>query len=226
MKNVVVVAAHPDDEVLGCGGAIARHARLGDRVHVVVVTRGMPEVFSPAFIEQGRRELAEAHKILNVASVKFLDFPAPALDTTPGYLVADAIRAVLVEIQPHIVYLPHHGDIHGDHRAVNRATLVAARPNGTLRVSRMLAYETLSESEWGNPNGSDAFQPTVFIGISEYLADKIEAMKCYRSQLKASPNARSLEAIRALATYRGHTVNLAAAEAFMLVREIEFETHE
>lgn len=220
MKNILVVAAHPDDEVLGCGGVMARHSHFGDRVHVIVVTRGMSEVFSSASVDRVRRELSEAHRVLGVHSVKFLDFPAPALDVTPGYLIADAIRAVLSDVRPDIVYLPHHGDLHGDHRAVNLATIVAARPNGVASAPRLLAYETLSESEWGNPNGSDAFQPTVFIGISEHLKDKLKAMECYQSQLKASPNARSLEAIRALATYRGHTVNLAAAEAFMLVREI------
>ncbi len=179
MKNIVVVAAHPDDEVLGCGGVIARHARQGDRVHVVV-TRGMPEVFSPASVDKVRQDLSKAHRLLGVASVRFLDFPAPSLDVTPSYVVADAIRAVLSEVRPDIVS-PHHGDIHGDHRAANLATIVAARPNGTVCVPRMLAYETLSESEWGNPNGSDAFQPTVFIDISEHLADKLKAMGCYES---------------------------------------------
>lgn len=220
MENIIVVAAHPDDEVLGCGGVMARHARLGDRVHVIVVTRGMPEVFSAASVAKVREELAAAHRLLGVTSVRFLDFPAPSLDVIPGYVVADAICAVLSEIRPGSVYFPHHGDIHGDHRAANLATIVAARPNGTANVSRMLAYETLSESEWGNPNSSNAFQPTVFVDISEHLADKLKAMECYESQLKASPHARSLEAIRALAIYRGHTVNVAAAEAFMLVREI------
>lgn len=93
-------------------------------------------------------------------------------------------------------------------------------PNGTGIAPRILAYETLSESEWGNPNSADAFLPTVFVDISEFLADKLKAMQCYKSQLRAAPNARSLEAISALATYRGHSVNLFAAEAFMLVREI------
>jgi LmbE family N-acetylglucosaminyl deacetylase len=218
--TALVIATHPDDEVLGCGGVMARHAAAGDEVHVLVVTRGMPEVFSPASVAKVRQELSEAHRQLGVASVKFLDFPAPSLDVTPGYAVAHAIRAVLCEIRPDIVYLPHHGDIHGDHRAAHLATIVAARPNSTFCVPRMLVYETLSESEWGNPSSSDAFRPTVFVDISEHLPDKLKAMECYESQLKPSPHARSLEAIRALATYRGHTVNLAAAEAFMLVREI------
>jgi LmbE family N-acetylglucosaminyl deacetylase len=217
---VLVIAPHPDDEVLGCGGVIARHSRRGDQVHVVIVTRGIPEIFPPESIENTRLELNEAHHILGVASVIFLDFPAPRLDVTSGQVIADSIRAVVSELHPDTIYLPHHGDIHGDHRAVNMATIIAARPNGAVCVSRLLAYETLSETEWGNLSSSDAFRPTVFVDISDYLPDKLKAMECYESQLKHSPHARSLEAIRALATYRGHTVNLAAAEAFMLVREI------
>lgn len=220
MKSIVVVAAHPDDEVLGCGGVMAKHAGEGDRVHVVVVTRGMPELYSAEGVTRTREELRRANRLLGVDSVRYLDFPAPALDATPGYQIAGALHAALLELRPDVLYLPHHGDIHGDHRATNLATMVAARPNGAIHVPRMLAYETLSESEWGNPNGSDAFQPTVFIDISKYLEDKLRAMACYETQLRASPNARSLEAIRALATYRGHTVNLPAAEAFMLIREI------
>ena len=220
MKNIVVVAAHPDDEVLGCGGVMARHSRLwrsGPRY------RRYPRYFGgilKCFRGHGPPRTVRSSPRAGSALGEVLGFSGPALDVTPGYLVADAIRAALRDVRPDIVYLPHHGDIHGDHRAVNLATIVAARPNGVASAPRLLAYETLSESEWGNPNGSDAFQPTVFIGISEHLKDKLKAMECYQSQLKASPNARSLEAIRALATYRGHTVNLAAAEAFMLVREI------
>lgn len=220
MANILVIAPHPDDEVLGCGGVIARHTRNGDDVHVLVVSRGLPELFPPSSVDVGRRELSEAHIILGIASVKFLDFPAPRLDVTPGYLIADAIRPVIWQLHPASVYLPHHGDIHGDHRATSLATIVAARPNGTFSVPRLLAYETLSETEWANPNSSAAFQPTVFVDITEYLPDKLRAMERYQSQLKASPHPRSLEAIRALAAYRGHTVNVPAAEAFSLIREI------
>jgi len=220
MANVLVIAPHPDDEVLGCGGAIARHARRGDQVHLIVVTRGMPEVFSPESVDKVRQELSASQQLLGIKTVRYLDFPAPSLDSVPGYLLSSAIQAIVCDVQPDIIYLPHHGDIHVDHKATNMAALVASRPNGSVRVPRLLGYETRSESEWGNPNGSDAFLPTVFIDISEHLQTKLAAMQCYTSQLRSSPNARSLEAIRALATYRGHTVNLPAAEAFMLIREI------
>src|SRR5262244_239796 len=113
--RVLVVAPHPDDEVLGCGGTMARHAAGGDEVHVVVVTRGHPDVFSAESVEQVRNEMHEAHKVLKVRSVRFLDFPAPRTDTVPRHTVADAMAGVLRELKPHVLYIPHHGDLHFEH---------------------------------------------------------------------------------------------------------------
>lgn len=219
-STVLVIAAHPDDEVLGCGGVMARHADSGDEVHVLVVTRGIPELFPPEVIEGTRRELAQAHVILGVRSVRFLDFPAPRLDAVPLYQVADAIGQVIREVRPSIVYCPHQGDLHGDHKAVFWATLVAARPVNAHRVTRLLCYETLSETEWAAPLTGDAFVPTVFTDISSTLARKLRACRCYRSQMKPFPNSRSLRAIAALARLRGAAAGLAAAESFILIREI------
>lgn len=221
MKNkVLVIAPHPDDEVLGCGGVMARHADEGAEVCVLVVTRGAPDIFPPEEEEEIRQELRAAHDILGVSSVHFLDFPAPKLDTIPGYKLADAISGVIRSLQPNIVYLPHRGDIHADHLAVYQATLVAARPINGCPVRQLLCYETLSETEWASPFGDEAFIPNVFVDITNYLECKLKAMVCYRSQLKQPPNARSLQAIEALAKLRGATVSLPAAEAFMLVRKI------
>lgn len=219
--NVLVVAAHPDDEVLGCGGVIARHAAIKDEVHVLVVTRGIVELFPPEEIEGTRRELEAAHRILNVSSVQFLDFPAPRLDVTPGHEIAERIGNTIRSIQPQIVYLPHRGDIHADHQAVYQATLVACRPINNCSVRRLLCYETLSETEWGSPFVEAAFIPNVFVDITDYLQQKLEALTCYRSQLKTPPHSRSLQSVEALARLRGATVSLAAAEAFMMVREID-----
>jgi LmbE family N-acetylglucosaminyl deacetylase len=218
--NILVVAPHPDDEVLGCGGIMARHASQGDEVHVLVVTRGIPELFPPEQIEEARQELRAAHQVLGVSSVQFLDFPAPMLDTIPGYQLASAIDKVIRSVQPGIVYSPHRGDMHADHRAVYQATMVATRPINSCPIRRLLCYEVLSETEWASPFGNDAFIPTVFVDISEYLDRKLEATACYRSQLKQPPHSRSLQAIEALARLRGSTVSLQAAEAFVLVREI------
>jgi LmbE family N-acetylglucosaminyl deacetylase len=218
--NVLIIAPHPDDEVLGCGGVMARHAAQGDDVHVLVVTRGTPEMYPPEQEEQTRQELRAAHDILSVSSVHFLDFLAPKLDTIPGYQLADAIGGVIRSLYPSIIYLPHRGDIHSDHRAVYQATLVAARPINDCPVRKLLCYETLSETEWAAPFGDDSFIPTVFVDITDYLNQKLKAMACYHTELKQPPHPRSLQAIEALAKLRGATVSLPAVEAFMLVREI------
>lgn len=220
-RRVLVIAPHPDDEVLGCGGSIARHADHGDQVEIVIVSRGVPDIFPPEVIEETRLELAAAHKLLGVARVHFLDFPAPRLDTLPGHVLADRLTALVREIQPRTMYVPHWGDLHTDHKAVYAASMVAARPNGRHRVERLLCYETLSETEWGAPPEHHAFVPDVFIDVTGFLAVKLQAMACYKTQLKEHPDSRSLRSVEALATFRGATVALGAAEAFVLVREIE-----
>jgi len=218
--NILVVAPHPDDEVLGCGGCLARHVAQGDTVHVLVVTRGDPAIFPVETVEKTRLELAAAHRVLGVASVDFLDFPAPGMDAIAGHKVSDAISRVIRRLQPQMLYLPHRGDIHADHRKVFDAALVAARPINGCSVKSILCYETLSETEWGYPSGDDAFKPTVFVDISNQLACKLQALNCYQSQLLPAPHPRSLQAIEALARVRGSTVGVAAAEAFVLIREI------
>jgi LmbE family N-acetylglucosaminyl deacetylase len=218
--RVVVVAPHPDDEVLGCGGVMARHAAAGDEVFVIVATRGAPEVFSDESVERTRAEARQAHAILGVRETRFLDFPAPRLDVTPGHLLADALAQQFRAWQAERVYLPHHGDIHTDHGRVYQAALVAARPLANCPVRQLLCYETLSETEWTPPIASAVFYPTVFVDISAHLPKKLEAMRCFVSQLKAAPNPRSLETIEALARVRGSTISVPAAEAFVLVRDV------
>lgn len=218
--NVLVIATHPDDEVLGCGGAMARHTAEGDKLHVLVMTRGISDLFSTEQIEETRRELKAAHQILGVMSVRFLDFPAPKLDTVPEYQLADAICDVLRSLDVDLLYIPHRGDIHVDHGSVFRAAMVAARPKNRTLVRRILAYETLSETDWAPPFADAAFLPSVFIDIGDYIKKKLDAMACYKSQLKSFPHPRSLDTIKALARYRGGSVGLSAAEGFMLIREI------
>ncbi len=218
--NVLVVAAHPDDEVLGCGGVTARHVAQGDHVYALVVTRGIPEIFAPERDEADRQDSQRAHQILGGSGIFFLDFPAPRLDVVPGHELADAIRNVIVSVRADVVYAPFGGDLHGDHKAVHLATLVASRPINNCPVRRLLCYETLSETDWASPLDDSAFRPTVFVDITDVLERKLEALACFRNELKQPPHPRSLRAVEALARMRGSTAGLMAAEAFMLVREI------
>ncbi len=217
--DVLVVIPHADDEILGCGGTLAKHVACGDHVHALVVTRGAKELFTLKERTRTRAELKRAHKVVGIKGCYFLDFPAPKLDNIPNHKIADEIKKVLSSVKPSIVYLPHRGDIHVDHKAVYNATLVAARPTRGDYISKLLSYETLSETDWASPSAEDAFVPTVYVDISSHIETKLKAMECYQSKLKPPPHPRSLDALRALARLRGSTVGFEWAEAFMLVRE-------
>jgi LmbE family N-acetylglucosaminyl deacetylase len=219
-NNILILAPHPDDEVLGCGGTIKKLANECNKVYVLVVTRGSSKFYSDDKIENVRNEALQAHKLLGVTQTFFLDFPAPELDTVPLADISREISKILTEYKINVLYLPHRGDIHNDHRVVFNAGLVAARPVGEYSVKEIYAYETLSETEWAAPFGDDAFIPTCFVNVEKSLNTKMEAMKCFKSQLKAFPNPRSLETIEALAKFRGATVGFKAAEAFMVIRQI------
>lgn len=218
--KVLVIAPHPDDEVLGVGGTIAKYTAQGHEVHVCVVTRGGMPLFSEASVLRVREECRQAHKMLGVRGTVFLDFPAVMLETVPRYELNDAILRVISEVGPEEVYIPHRGDMQLDHKMVVDAAMVALRPKNAHVPRRVYAYETLSETGWDVPNTVNDFIPTVYQDISDHLEKKLEAMAAFESQLAEYPNPRSLQAVRALAMFRGATVNVAAAEAFELIREI------
>lgn len=221
MSRVLVIAPHPDDEVLGVGGTIARFAHEGHDVFVAIVTRGDPPMFDPAFIERGRQEALKAHQLLGVRDTIFLEgFPAALLDTVPHSRLNEALQKVLHHVEPQLLFIPFNGDIHLDHRLVFESALVATRPNSTQQVQAIYTYETLSETNWNAAPLTPGFWPNTYFDISTFLDMKIEAMKAYQTQLKAFPHERSLEAIRALARFRGATVGFEAAEAFVLIRSV------
>ncbi len=220
-KNILIVAPHPDDEVLGCGGTMKKMALRNNKVFVLITSRGKKELYSEERISNVRQEALAAHKVLGVKKTMFLDFPAPELDLISISELSSAIKNVILEIKPYIIFLPHHGDIHKDHTAVCDAGLVAARPLMGLSVKEIYSYETLSETEWAPPYPSDAFIPDLFRNITDVFTSKIEAMKCYRSQLREFPNPRSLKAIEALANLRGSTVGFTYAESFKTLRIID-----
>jgi LmbE family N-acetylglucosaminyl deacetylase len=220
-SNTLIIAPHPDDEILGCGGTIKKLSASGTRVVVLVATRGKKEMYSEERILNVRNEARKAHKILGVTETRFLDFPAPDLDRVSLAEISGAISEVIREYDIATVYLPHYGDIHHDHRVIFQAGLVAARPVNGIPVKSIFSYETLSETEWAAPLGDMTFIPTRFVNISDFFNLKLEAMKCFKSQLRDFPNPRSLKAIEALANLRGSTVGFNYAEAFMTIRIIE-----
>ncbi len=220
--NIVVFAPHPDDEVLGVGGTIAKRTAEGHDVYVVIVTKGYPPKFDEELVNAGRCEAKRAHKYLGVKETIFLDFPALELDKVDRATLNNAISKVIQEYSPTEVYIPHIGDMHIDHREVAEAVMVAARPFENSPVEKIYSYETMSETGWHIPGGTNDFSPNTFVNLGENnLAHKIYALSLYVSQLKDYPNARSIEAIDALARYRGSLVSCRAAEAFFLIRQVE-----
>lgn len=225
MANILVLAPHADDEILGCGGTMAKHIRQGDNVYVAVMTNaseGAPELFSPDFIQALREECKGAHCQLGVKETFFEELPAPQLEQYPQYKIATVISRLIKTVQPTHLYIPHKGDLHLDHGAIYNAALVAARPLPGQVVRHIFAYETLSETEWGHPTPEMAFVPNKFVDISgSCVESKLSAMNFFASQLKDFPNPRSIDGIKALSAFRGASIGVDAAEAFMVIRTVE-----
>ena len=219
-KNILVIAPHPDDEILGCGGVIKRFVNEGNPVFVLITTRGSNRLFDQSKVENVRKEALEAHRFLGVCETFFLEYPAPELDTVPIADLSRDFAQIINDNKIDVLFLPHRGDIHNDHKVVFNAGLVAARPVGSCTVKEIYCYETLSETEWAAPFANDAFIPNYFINIENSFDAKIEAMSFFKSQLREFPNPRSIETIENLAKFRGATVGFRKAEAFMIIRQI------
>lgn len=228
-QRVLVVAAHPDDEVLGAGGAIAWHRRRGDRVSILVLGEGISaryasrqEALQRAHQREFarlRREMASAHRALGVQETFHHTFPDNRFDAVDRIDLVKSVETVMAHVRPQIVYTHYLGDLNVDHRLTCEAVLTACRPLPDSPVERVLSFEVLSSTEWALPTPPGMFSPTVFVDISAVLNRKLRAMACYRSELRSSPHPRSLAAIRHQAAHRGATVGLKAAEAFVLLRE-------
>ena len=217
---VVVIAPHPDDEILGVGGTMARLIKAGREVCVVIVTKGTADLFDMKLIEQGRTEAAAAHHLLGVARTQYLDFPAAKLDQVPHHELNKALLDSLKEIDPEVVFVPFRNDLHKDHRLVFDSAMFATRPSQALHVKDIAAYETLSETNWNAPHVVPGFTPTTFYDISETVDLKMKALAAYGSQLKQFPHERSIQAAQNLAAYRGSAIGVAAAEAFQSIRRV------
>lgn len=218
--KVLIIAPHPDDEVLGCGGLIAKYLDEGHEVYVGIVTKEAEPLYTEEEDQENKKASRNAHKVLGVTDTFFLNLPAAMLESIPRYELNSAIGKLIAEIRPEEVYIPHRGDMHLDHKMIVDACMVAVRPRFDYSVKRVYAYETLSETEWDIPNTTNAFIPNVYVDITKYIDKKLAAMEEYKTQICDYPNPRSVQGIRALAMLRGTTISREYAEAFMLIREI------
>ena len=225
-SSILVVAAHPDDEVLGCGGTLARWAQERHEVNVLLLADGessRSSVQSPLAESRvaARQQSAKlAATILGCASVKLLAMPDNRMDSVDMLEVVQQIEQFVQRHRPSTVVTHHAGDVNIDHRVVHDAVIAACRPQPGHSVKRLLFFEVPSSTEWRPAASAQVFSPNVFVDITATLDAKLKALEAYGSELRAFPHPRSLEAVRALARWRGASVGVMAAEAFMLGREV------
>jgi LmbE family N-acetylglucosaminyl deacetylase len=219
-KSILVVAAHSDDETIGCGGTISRHVSEGNEVHLLFMTDGVGSRNGEnCDVNERLVSAKKATKILGVNSMQNLSFPDNKMDSVPLLDVTQAIEKKVVEIQPDIIYTHHIGDLNIDHQVTHKAVITACRPQPNFCVKEIYAFEVLSSTEW-HTQISEYFVPNVFVDITDFLSIKMQAFKSYQSEIREVPHSRSEEHLELLAKHRGYCVGVKAAEAFMLVRSI------
>lgn len=220
-ESVLVVAPHADDELLGCGGAILRHKRLGDRVDWLLVTC-IPTIHGEAndVALSREKEISEISSRLGFDATHQLKFPTTELDQQPLSKLVERIGRVVNEVKPSIVYVPFPGDAHTDHGVVFSAAASCTKWFRHQSITSVRAYETLSETNFGISPVENAFKPNMYIDITEHLQEKLDAMAVYNNETGPHPFPRSSDAISALACLRGSECGTEAAEAFMALREI------
>jgi len=223
--KVLVLAAHPDDETLGCGGTIIKHKSKGDIVKVVIVTDGYMKNYDDEIYRKTKREHAqESCNILGIDEIDFLGYEGARLDLVSKSKLNGHISDIVAKYEPDIVYTHHWGDLNTDHHSVFEAAMVACRPHhlNQKKVQKVLTYEVLSSSEWSGQVGENFFTPTFYNVLTKEIVDKkIEAFKCYETEQCIYPHPRSVESVENLAKHRGFNINTQYAEAFAIVREIE-----
>lgn len=226
-NSILIVAAHPDDEVLGCGGTIARHADAGDQVQVLIVAEGATSRHEQRDRNQAGDELSaleqaaqHAGAILGAQGVELLDLPDNRLDSLDRLDLIKQIEERIASHQPQVVYVHHAGDVNVDHRRLHEAVITACRPTPGQPVRRLLSFEVASSTEWQPPGSAPAFQPNWFVDVSAQWPRKREALAAYASEMRQWPHARSIKALEHLARWRGAQVGVEAAEAFCLLRQL------
>ncbi len=219
MSSIVVVAPHPDDEVLGCGGTILKHVDNGDEVHWLIVSSMDSKSFSEEQIKKRSDEIKEVSKLFGFKSIHKLDYPTSKLDQIPRNEIINKFGDLFNSLNAEVVYTVFRDDAHSDHKVVFDSVFSATKSFRCPSVRKLLSFETISETDFSNPM-KDPFKPNVFVNIEDYIEKKIEIMNIYESEMGEFPFPRSTEAIIALSSIRGVQSRCKAAEAFILIKEI------
>ncbi len=226
-ENILIIAAHPDDEVLGCGGTIARHVSEGDQVYILILAEGITSRDPVRGNSKQSNELKaiknqaqEVAKLLGAVSVKLNNFPDNRMDSVDLLEVIKVIEDEIQLVKPNIVYAHYAGDLNVDHRVTAQAVITALRPSRESSVSAIYAFEILSSTEWTFGVTGPGFRPNHFVDITPYFEKKISAMNLYISEMESHPHPRSVEGIKTLAMRRGSQAGLEIAEGFELIRSV------
>ena len=226
MEKILIIAAHPDDEVLGAGGAIVKHVENGNEVSLLIVTDGSTSQYKDdpkllEIIEEKKKETESCARTLGIKNVYYGDLPDMKLDSIPHIDINNVIENVIDEVNPSIVYTHFYGDVNKDHRCVYESTLVACRPTQNQIVKRIFLYYVPSSTEWNLQIPNSIFMPNWYEKLTEREAEiKYDAFKCYKEELREYPHPRSIEYLRNLDVSNGNKIGAEFAECFMLVRNI------
>ena len=219
MKKVLVIAAHPDDEVLGCGGVIAKHVFQGDEVHLVFMSDGVKS--RSQFLEENLKQRMNAstlaHSLLGITSSQHLNFQDNRMDSIALLDIIQKLEPIIDNLKPSVVYTHHHGDLNIDHQLTHSAVITACRPVPNFSVREIYGFEVLSSTEWSNSQQS-IFRPTFYTDITKHMSKKISAAKAYQEEMRDPPHSRSIKHIEILAQHRGYSIGVEMAEAFEVYR--------
>jgi len=217
MNKVLVIAVHPDDETLGCGGTLLKHKADGDEIHWLIGTQTNP---SSDFYKIRTKEIDTVTQMYRFDSVHNLELKTMQVDEYSMSELIGKISSVINDVKPNIIYLPFKGDVHSDHRHIFDAAYSCTKSFRYPFIEKIYMIETLSETEFAPSTKEDSFVPNVFVDITAHMDKKFEIMKVFKSEIAEHPFPRSLKNIEALATLRGATAGCEYAESFMLLKEI------
>lgn len=222
MKNVIVVSAHPDDEVIGAGGTLLKHRANGDKIHWLIITNVFEDKgFTSERVTSRAKEIEKVAEMFGMSSVHQLNYPTMMLSSSSLLTMVPEISAVFNEVKPEIVYCVNRSDAHSDHRVTFDAVMACTKSFRYPFVKQILMYECISETEFGANLAENVFIPNYFVDVSAYFSRKMEITSVYESEIGIHPFPRSTRNIEALATFRGATAGVEYAEAFQLVKYID-----
>ena len=224
-KNILVIAAHPDDEVLGCGGTLSKFSKLGYKINVAffsdgVAARSLKSTKKTKDILQRKKSSYKAAKILGVNKMEFFNLPDNQFDKISLLEIVKLIEKLIKKYSPSTIFTHYDNDLNIDHNIISKAVVTATRPYLNSSVKKLLFFEVPSSTEWNFSSSPKLFSPNYFVNITNDLKTKLKAMKCYAQELRKWPHPRSLEGITNLAKARGSACGLKSAESFIIIREI------